>query len=73
MRLMLGQEHLGKTVKTMKFLILVFFIAGIFASSVGATVGALVLSEACPSSSFRQQWLDWFVGDVSFKITHVFR
>lgn len=65
MRALMEPGKIEETVKTMRFLIVVVFVTGALASSVGATAGAYVLVSAFPGSHYGQKWLDWFVGDVS--------
>ena len=56
---------ISEAVKTFRFLAELIFIAGVLASSIGATAGAYIITSEFPGSVYNDQWTDWFVGDVS--------
>lgn len=56
---------IAQAVKTVRFIIVLVFVAGVFASGIGATAGAFALCKAFPGSLYGDKWLHWFVGDVS--------
>lgn len=65
MRLSGTMSPIAQAVKTVRFIIVLVFVAGVLASGIGATVGAFVLHKAFPGSLYGDKWVDWFVGDVS--------
>ena len=60
-----GDVPISEAVKTFRFLAELIFIAGVLASSIGATAGAYIMTSEFPGSVYNDQWTDWFIGDVS--------
>ena len=54
-----------EAVKTFCFLAELVFVAGVLASSIGATAGAYVMTSEFPESVYNDDWTDRFIGDVS--------
>ncbi|CAM9118082.1 unnamed protein product, partial [Ascophyllum nodosum] len=60
-----GDVPISEAVKTFRFLAELIFIAGVLASSIGATAGAYIITSEFPGSVYNDQWTDWFVGDLT--------
>ncbi|CAM9118597.1 unnamed protein product [Ascophyllum nodosum] len=60
-----GDVPISEAVKTFRFLAELIFIAGVLASSIGATAGAYIMTSEFPGSVYNDQWTDWFIGDLT--------
>ena len=59
------EARIPEAAKTFHFPAEFIYVAGVLASSIGATAGTYVITSEFPGSVHDDQWTDWFIGDLS--------